>query len=235
MPWLAAGIAAFQLGYSIYEKEKASNELDELNAKGRPNFQVSPELRSAYNQAQDLAKYGTPVQDAAEQQQLVRSQNTGYQKVVDSSPNLAQQALAGINYTNVNAQNQIAARKEDRHFSNIRYAHSLAQAIQGIKNAGTQADISDYNAQQQAYGGAIAQQNENIWSSANQLGYYAGRGMQNNNNIDTTGYRTAEAGDPVYDNMLNNAPGYNLPKSDTNFNPDDPYGIYRARKYRLEY
>ncbi len=217
MPFpIMAAIAAAELIKSEIDKHKAKSALEEIERRGRPNYSVSPELQDAYTRAQDMVKYGTPAQDAAEQQQLVRSQNTAFQRARQSAPGFAQQFNAGLNYVNAAAQNQIAARKEQRHLDAIHYADSLGKAIQGQKNLASGADIQNYNFQQQAFGGAIRNQNENLFKALNMAGTALGGSFGG-------GARTEApltgAYDPVYDNMMKNVSAPSFEQRNEFYNP----------------
>lgn len=228
-------IAAIQLGKSFYDQSKAQSGLNELNSKGRPNYEIAPEFQKAYDEAIQLAKYGRPAQEANYQQQLSRSENTAYERSVARAPGLSQQLLGGINYTNINAQNQHAAFREDQHMKDIMYAHSIARAIQQQKNLASGANIDDYNRQQQAYGQAIAQQKQNQFNILNQAGYYGTSLLGGAGGATGTGNRVGTPNDPAFSNRA--MQNINTPELDfrtSYYNPDiDMYE--RARKYSLNY
>lgn len=225
MPSLALiplGIAGAQFISSLLEKKAAKRGLAESERLYGSAGGIYPELAKAYQQALEMSRFGeTPEEAANFQQQLTRSQNTGYQRGVDAAPGMAQQLLAGQNYVNVGAQNQHASNVSRQHMDNIRYAHSLARDIQGQRT-------NYYNRQQEAYGQAAAQQSENMWNALNQGAYYAYKGFGGGSEEEDLGMGTGGGMTP--NRMMGNIPGFdwqNLNNPNMNFN--------RAMKLNLGY
>lgn len=165
MPYIALAtlaVSAYQTYKSSEDKKKAENALGNLK---HTNYQVSPELRGAYDRAQQMSRFGyTPQEKAALRQNVAQDINTNQQRALDQGGgNLARTISRMGSIANVQSENQMALNDAGLHRQNIRYADSLGGQIQGINNMASGEDISQYNKAESAYGQAAAQQQENIY------------------------------------------------------------------------
>lgn len=132
-PLLALGVAnlALGLGKSIF----AGKKLSDLHKQPLAQYSETPEQKASRLRANEFAQAGfSPEEKAAYQQQLSRSQNTGYQEAVKRAPNMSQQILSGINYTNIGAQNDFASRDASLHRKNIEYSDRFSNYLQELNN-----------------------------------------------------------------------------------------------------
>lgn len=151
MAWLAGVV---QAGVGIYQAVKSQQALNELQNK-TPDYSVSPELKTAYSRANELAGEGfTPQEKAAYDNRVATSTNTAFRNgIANSGGNLSQALRNGIQAEKIGANNDFASTDAQLHRSNIHYADSLAQEMQNQKNLIDQNKISRNLMLQQAYGG----------------------------------------------------------------------------------
>lgn len=185
---IGVGSEVYNIAHSAHEKNKAKKSLAELNQTPFPEISVAPELQGAYNRAQGNSKYGfSPEETAAFNQNLSRAQSTQFQAAKD----IGGGQLAGTinnmnNANNINAINTFAAKGAGLQLEKQQYADSLAGKIQSIKNANQEQQIARRTNLEQAYGGAIKQQGENIREGISGIGTIgsqalASYGMRNSN------------------------------------------------------
>lgn len=131
---VVAGLGLAKLGLDTFRTIKASKALKKL---GRyPELTETPELAAKRYQADEMAKRGfTGAERSYYEQQRARQQNTAYQRTADRSRGLAQVALAGLDYGNVNSLNAFAAEDARRRAENFRYSTALAQQFQARADA----------------------------------------------------------------------------------------------------
>jgi len=150
-PLLALGLTNTALGLakSIF----GANKLSQLHKQPFPTYTETAEQKASRLRAQNMAQSGfTPEEKANYQQQLARSQNTGYQQSVARAPGLSQQILSGINYSNIGAQNDFASRDSARHRENIAYHDKFTSYLQELNNKNIAAQQQNRLLAEQALG-----------------------------------------------------------------------------------
>ena len=184
MSWVAVGVAGAGLvikGVGAYSQaRKAKKGLEALGQQPYPEYQVSPELQGAYSRAQGMAKQGFSAEEtAARNQDVARSQTAQARSAVDmGGGNMARTINAGLQGSQIQGINQFAAQGAQLKRQNIRYADDLASALQQQKNIGTQAAIQKRVGLEQAYGGSLAQANENFYGAVNDASSIGVEGAQ---------------------------------------------------------
>jgi len=183
---IAAVTAIASLAYSAHKDSEAEKGIKKLESQQFPRYAVTPELKSAYDRSEQMAKYGyTPSESAAFKNNLTRANNLSYQRATDSAGgNLASAINRGIQSNNIGALNQFAGADAGLKRQNIKYADTLAQAMQHQQNLATQADISHRVMLEQAYGRAKSDAEMNMVNSGMALGNAAAYGASNNQNFD---------------------------------------------------
>lgn len=171
MPYVTAAVIAGTAIYGAIEsqdrKQQAKagiNRLKKLNPQYKTALEIQTEAESAVQEGY------SPSEVAAFRQGLARQNRASYRAATQSNPNLASQVQAGINYGNVNAQSEFAARDAALRRDRIR---EYANRITGQSNAQTSADIQNKYNQEMAYGQAKSQANADFYNSLTQLGYAA--------------------------------------------------------------
>ena len=174
---ISAGITAAQMISSAIQKRKARQALENLQQQPLPGFSVAPEIQQQYTQAMAGAKYGySPEETAAFNEQLARQQGTLFQSAVDlSGGNLAGAIGRGIKSQNIGALNTFASQGAQLQQQKFRYAGNIAQQLQQQQNMADQAKIQRRLLLEQMYGGAMKQQQENIYAG---MGGLAAMGTQ---------------------------------------------------------
>lgn len=186
--------------------------LSELHKKKVPSYAETPEMKASRMRAEELAKGGySPAEKAAFEQKLARSQNTAYQKGRDVAPGMAQELLAGINYTNTGAMNDFAASDAALHRQNIKYADSFARELQDISNMNIQEQLKQRMAAEQALGGAASSGLTQIASTLN---------LNQILNSDLYKDKKQDIGSDITDPF-----GYDKILKSSNFTGTDNYGI----------
>lgn len=185
---IAGASQLFQIGQSIVEKNRAKKALKELSAQPVPEIGVAPELMKSYSRAEDNAKYGFSGEEtSAFNQNLSRAQNTRLQAAKDvGGGQIAGVINAMDNADSINAINQFAAQGARLQQDKIQYADQIAGRLQDIKRMNDEYKIQRRMQLEQAYGGAVRQQQTNINNAIGgigALGFQAAfSGMRNNNN-----------------------------------------------------
>lgn len=218
MPLIVSGVAlAAKLGTDIYrgvqankERKKAQSQLDKLAKTPIPQYSVSPEVQSYYSQAASEAANPqgfSGAETAAFNQNVARNTNTQYANAVNRAGGQASQYIANLlNMNNLNAYNQFAAqgegiRRGNRQAAFGRQAQGMSQ-IQNVNNMNTQSQLQRRLMVEQALGGTIAQQKQNIdnmWKgigdTAGNVGGFAlggGFGAKNAQPTVPTGFNTTQ-------------------------------------------
>lgn len=179
---VAAAVALAGLAYGVYNSETQKAQAKEgLNKQKFQNFSVSPELQGAYQRAQAMSQFGfSPAEKASFRQNKAQDINTQAQRALDiGGGNMARTISKLGQISNLQSENQFAAQDAAIKRQNIKYADSLAGALQGEKNRATGAGIDQYNRAQTAYGNAYAQNQTNENQLIGQLPYLIG-GISNN-------------------------------------------------------
>lgn len=129
--------------------------LSELHKQKMPTYKATPEFLASKARADELARGGySPAEKAAFEQSLSRSQNTGYQRAVDRAPGMSQEILAGVNYSNISAHNDFAARDASLHRENIRYSDQFSKYMQELNNKNVESQQRQRLMAEQALGQA---------------------------------------------------------------------------------
>lgn len=189
MPLIAAAIGGgLNLGVTAFRGMNASNErdkqqarLDALTATPLPKFKVSDEIKSIYGQAASEAANPMGFSGAeknAFNQNLAQNYNTSiYNAINRTGGQTGRFANAVLSGNNVNAMNTFASNDASLARQNRMAALSRmmsgANTIQGIDNQNSQAEIQRRLMTEQALGGAVAQQSQNVdqaWKSVGDLG-----------------------------------------------------------------
>jgi hypothetical protein len=175
------GVTAFRGMNASNEKNKQQARLDTLSATALPKFKVSDEINSIYGQASSEALNPMGFSGAeknAFNQNISQNYNTQFYNAVNrtggQTGRFANAVLSGnnINAMNTFASNDASLARQNR-MAALSRMMSGANTIQGVENANSQAEIQRRLMTEQALGGAVAQQNQNIdqaWKSVGDLG-----------------------------------------------------------------
>lgn len=167
-PLLALG--AINLGVGLAKSIYGANKLSKLHREKFPLLSETAEQKASRLRANEMAQYGfSPEEKAAYQQQLSRSQNTGYQQSVARAPGLSQQILSGINYTNIGAQGDFASRDAALHRQNIAYSDKFSAYLQELNNRNIQQQQQNRLEAERALGAGISDSIGIATQGANQL------------------------------------------------------------------
>jgi hypothetical protein len=180
MPYVTVGLAAYGLIDSYSKSQKAKKSIDALK-------KVNPKYRDALDiqrQAEASVKTGfSPEEAAAFQQGLTRTNNAQYRLATDRNPNLAPAIQAGINYGNIGAQADFAAKDAALRRQRV---NDLVGQITGQSNNQTQADLMNKRDQEIAYGNAKSQQDAQIYNSISMMAAGVNNGISTGNTTGTT-------------------------------------------------
>jgi hypothetical protein len=174
---IIAGAAALAKGVAGYaQKRKATKALEELEKTPAPEYQISPELQGAYQRAQAMSQYGfAPEEKAQFQGQLARTQAGMRQSALDLSGGGMGAAIGSVlQAQQTGAVTEFAARGAGLRRENIRYADTLAQAVQSQQNLIQQQRIARRQMLEQAYGQAAQMGTEAMYGA---IGDVANIGM----------------------------------------------------------
>jgi len=167
---LFLGLAALQFGKGLYDSIAGSNDLRKLHEQPSPEFSETPEMKASRLRADEMAKQGfTPQEIAARDQKLIRSENTGATKALNIAPGQSQSILAGLNYVNAGAQNDLASRDAALHRQNISYADKFSQQLQSLSNMNIQAQQRNRIMAEQALGRGIADSRDRMMGAGSTL------------------------------------------------------------------
>lgn len=148
--------AAANTGLGLYQYFDSRKKLKELIAQGVPQFGEDAAMRDARLLANNEARYGfSPEQKAAAEQGRSRVNNTRYNRAINlAGGNLAGAINAGVNYSNVGAVNEFAAKDAALQQQKQRYANTFAQNLQSLKNQNSSNAYNYHNQAEQALGHA---------------------------------------------------------------------------------
>jgi hypothetical protein len=155
---------------SAYDKsQKAKKGIEKLKD-WKPRYKSAEEVQ---READATIREGfTPQETASFRQSLARRSNQAYQTAVQRNPNLASAVQAGINYGNIGALTDFAAR--DAQLRRQRVQDYIGRASSQY-NQQTNADLTSKRMQEQAYGLAKSQAEANIYNSLTMAAYGASR------------------------------------------------------------
>lgn len=179
-----AALAGAQALYGIYQSERARKQAAQLQEpKG---YEITPEQRTSYERAQQMAKMGyTPEERAQFYQNIAAQQNLGYSRAMRSAQGnqWAGAILAGVQAPRYGAMSDFAARDAALRRQNIRYADQLGADISAQRNRETSRLQQRYQMLQTAYGQAQRQGIQNVMNAAWLAGsaYGGGKGDDKNN------------------------------------------------------
>jgi hypothetical protein len=164
---VGAVLGIVQAGVGLAGLISSSKDKD----KGIP--EEAPELRSAYQRAVEQSKYGYDAQQkAAFDQKLAAEGNTAYRKGVDmGGGSLSAAVNSGIHAMQLNARNEFAMNDASLKMQKQAPVYSLAGQIQGQNNLKAGYYNQQYNAEQQAYGGALKAGTESFGNAIKQNQY----------------------------------------------------------------
>jgi hypothetical protein len=169
MPYVTLAVAAVG-AISAYDKsQKAKKGIEKLKD-WKPRYKTAEEVQ---READATIREGfTPQETASFRQSLARRSNQAYQTAVQRNPNLASAVQAGINYGNIGALTDFAAR--DAQLRRQRVQDYIGRASSQY-NQQTNADLTSKRMQEQAYGLAKSQAEANIYNSLTMAAYGASR------------------------------------------------------------
>lgn len=159
---LAPGI--LQAGLGGYEAIKSGRQLKKLGKTPYPYPTVSPELQTAYQRAMGMSQTGyTPQERASFENRLAQQQMAGQRQAVQvGGGQLAGAIGAGMRAQQLGAQSMYAAEDARLRRQSMRYADTLAQAMQHQKNIVSEAQMRRRTMEEQALGGGMKAGLENI-------------------------------------------------------------------------
>lgn len=175
---VAATGAAVNAVRADRERKRQEKKLKELQKQPRPTYGVTPELQGYYNQASSevLNPQGfSGAERGAFNQQMGQNYNTQYANAVGRAGGQTGSFINNVlTANNLNAGNQFAVsdanlRRQNRQSAFNRQSYGVGQ-IQNIDNMNTQADLNYRLMTEQALGGAIAQQKQNISNAISSVG-----------------------------------------------------------------
>lgn len=257
---LALAPGLLQAGLGGYEAIKSGRQLKKLGKTPYPYPTVSPELQTAYQRAMGMSQTGyTPQERASFENRLAQQQMAGQRQAVQvGGGQLAGAIGAGMRAQQLGAQSMFAAEDARLRRQSMRYADTLAQAMQHQKNIVSEAQMRRRTMEEQALGGGMKAGLENI---VNALGGAASimseAGVGGKTNRTTTGDSTKtvkaatanpnmppmqSAGKPFMPisaaDLTEYAPGYDRSEptsfSGNVFSPGNPVGVY-GRPDRRQY
>lgn len=205
--WLPLLLAGLQAGEGLYSMISGQSKLDELHKQKFSEYSETPEEKQARLSAQERAKGGfTAEENAAREQRLARAENTGYQRAIDTAPTQAKAVLAGINYANVGAQNDWAAKDAEMHRKNIQYADAFTQKLQHMADMNIQSQQKNRLMAEESLGKAVSDSRGRLFGAGNTL--LAGQALERMGKTPTTSDVTSKSGgDDWFQKALN--PAYN--------------------------
>lgn len=213
--------ALAQAGYGIYQHEKAKSELKKLGRTPYPYPKVSPELQMAYQRAMGMSQTGyTPQERASFENRLAQQQMAGQRQAVQvGGGQLAGAIGAGMRAQQLGAQSMFAAEDARLRRQSMRYADTLAQAMQHQKNIVSDAEMRRRTMEEQALGGAMKAGTENIFGGINTAAAAYDKGGFRRVKPETT--MSTMKGGSLMDTQIGEDlyPGYDIQKSITS-----PYG-----------
>ena len=161
---LALAPAIAQAGLGAYEAITSSSQLKKLGRTPYPYPTVSPELQTAYQRAMGMSQTGfTPQERASFENRLAQQQMAGQRQAMQVGGGQLSGALAaGMRAQQLGAQSQFAAEDARLRRQSMRYADTLAQAMQHQKNIVSEAQMRRRTMEEQALGGGMKAGLENV-------------------------------------------------------------------------
>lgn len=148
----------------------------------RPRFQEDPRFTGAAGRAEYMAGMGYMPQERAAFQGDIASQTAGdYRRGIDMSGGNMARALGGISTARtMGAYNRFAAQDASLRRQNIQYSDQFSRERQRRADMQTQADMAQYDREQQATGQAISSGLTGMAGAANfnqAMNFYGKQGM----------------------------------------------------------
>lgn len=156
VPLALAGLKAL---YSWQMGKKARQGLDELEKQKYPEYLSGQNI---YQQADAMATGFSPQEKSYLQDRQNRLSTQRFRMASDRNPTLAGSIQAGLNYSGVQAELGMAAQDAQLRRQNL---SMLASLIGGQANRQTGSQINRRESQEQAYGQAAAQQDQNLFGA----------------------------------------------------------------------
>lgn len=155
-------LGVLQAGYGLYQLSKMGDA---------PNYEINPELQTAYNTAMEYAKQGLdPAEMALAKGMNTRQLNTAQKNAINIGGGRVSGAVAaGLNGLDLQGSTYLAAADAKTKLQNRREAQALALDMQNQRNKIRQEQIDQYNRKQAAYGGAVAAGSGNIAGGINSI------------------------------------------------------------------
>lgn len=166
-------------GYQTYAGWKSAQEAEEerkrIEAESMAKFEVSPEMRLAYQRALEESKYGLSPEERAYAQQQIAIQTRKQQRMATdiAGGQIAPAVATALKGKEMEAEADLAAKSALLRYQKGVYAGQMAQPFQAVSEMETQRQLAErqrrlqYNLlQQQAAGGAMQTGIENIGRTA---------------------------------------------------------------------
>jgi hypothetical protein len=153
-----------------------------MNMGSRPRFQEDPRFTGAAGRAEYMAGMGYMPQERAAFQGDIAAQTAGdYRRGIDMSGGNMARALGGISTARtMGAYNRFAAQDASLRRQNIQYSDQFSRERQRRADMQTQADMAQYDREQQATGQAISSGLTGMAGAANfsqAMNFYGKQGM----------------------------------------------------------
>jgi hypothetical protein len=153
-----------------------------MNMGRRPRFQEDPRFAQAAGRAEYMAGMGYMPQERAAFQGDIASQTAGdYRRGIDMSGGNMARALGGISTARtMGAYNRFAAQDAALRRQNINYSDQFSRERQRRADMQTQADMAQYDREQQATGQAMSSGLTQMAGAANfsqAMNFYGKQGM----------------------------------------------------------
>lgn len=156
------------LGLGALQTIMGLSGLNKLHDQPDPKFYETPEMQASRLRANQRSQYGfSPEENAAWENKLNRSENTGYQRTLDVAPTQARAVLAGTTYNNADAIGSHAASDAQRHQQNIAYSDKFSNELQSIADKNIQMQARNRLLAEERLGGAVSSGLGNITNTLN--------------------------------------------------------------------
>lgn len=168
IPNLTSAVAGgLNVGLGLLQYFNAKKALRRLNQTPVPKYSLDPAIQDSITKADMNRNQGLGVaENNAFRNDVIRGNNTAYQRAFSQAPTLSNAISASINAQNQNAYLKLAALNAQRRMDNTRYSDSLRGQLQQVRNMNTAQDIYRRNTAEQAWGGAMQAGLNNIITGA---------------------------------------------------------------------
>lgn len=224
-------IAGLGMGYNVVSglirKSQADRAISELEKNKPKNYEITPELQRAYDDALYNKNKGFSQSERANfQQDLARQNAASYNKAMAYGGNtLAGAVRAGIGAGNVMALNRFAANDAAIRRQNILHSDAMAGQMTNQRNMATTRNLQDYDRQMAAYGRSSQEARSTIDNSVNLFASLAAQSAASSggeggwvgggsmSNVPPPNVPVAESASPWASKAMSRIPGYSLGSS----------------------